>query len=166
MALPSKRCSLEGGLRCGKWGDLMALLGWALEKQRGGGRAKRRSQGQRSMKGHCRRGEQRGPRGRRASPPPPCSTGAQRQGGRWRRGRAWRAGCRGGLSLEGGGATEGVRQLMAGRGDRYPTLACEGGLGSIPAEQGQGLSLPAQILRAETFLGGDERSREWEDEKA
>lgn len=72
----------------------------------------------------------------------------------------------GGFSLEGGGATEGVRQLMAGRDDRYPTLACEGGLGSIPAEQGQGLSLPAWILRAESFLGGDERNRESEDEKA
>ena len=45
MALPSKRCSLEGGLRCGKWGDLMALLGWALEKQRGGGRRSDLSKG-------------------------------------------------------------------------------------------------------------------------
>ena len=52
-------------------------------------------------------------------------------------GRPRLAGCRGGLSLEAGGATEGVRQVMAARGDRHPTLAHDGGiLGNIPAEQG------------------------------
>lgn len=47
------------------------------------------------------------------------------------------AGCRGGFSLEGGEATEGVRQGRTGKRDRHPTLALEGGiLGNIPAEQG------------------------------
>lgn len=72
----------------------------------GGGGAKRKGQRQRSVEGHCRQGKQQVPGRRRGR--------GRKQGGE--EAGVGVAGHRGGLSLEGGGATECVRQAMAGRG--------------------------------------------------
>lgn len=43
-------------------------------------------------------------------------------------------GCGAGFYLEDGGSTRTPRQTMVGKGDRDPTLACEGGLGGVMSQ--------------------------------